>query len=219
MGTMRPIRIETALENIEHDVRIKEALNFISWEFRSVMGFEGDTIRIMCEAIKLGDKPIPPPGFSVGGASIDEILETWETGKLRHFLLVLSIKSETISEYFHKGDVAILAGSNLTRAGIVIQLSGRQASVMNLVNSLRDSIVIDRVSLSQGAKGMVESGPTLHQLKILKTAYLHGWYETPKKVSIRDLSERMGISKSSIAEQLVKAEGKVVGTYIQKSPR
>jgi|TARA_B100001741_G_C16494182_1_gene571222 hypothetical protein len=213
---VRPIRIETALENIEHDERIKEAMKFISWDFRSLIGCESDTIRIMCEMIMLGDGPIPPPGFSVDGASIDRILETWQTGKLRHYLAILSIKSKAIADFFKQGDVGILAGSNLTRSGIVIQLAGSQKSVMKIVKSLKESIVIDRVSLSHGSKGMVESGPTLQQLKILKNAHKHGWYDTPKKVSIRELSNLMGISKSSIAEQLVKAEEKVVGSFINR---
>ena len=213
---MRPIRIETALENIEHDGRIKEAMKFISLDFRSLLGCESDTIRIMCEMIMLGDGPIPPPGFSVDGASIDRILETWQTGKLRHYLAILSIKSEAIADFFKQGDVGILAGSNLTRSGIVIQLAGSQKSVMKIVKLLKESIVVDRVSLSHGSKGMVESGPTLQQLKILKNAYKHGWYDTPKKVSIRELSNLMGISKSSIAEQLVKAEEKVVGSFINR---
>tara|TARA_Y100000746_G_scaffold151692_1_gene130022 strand:+ start:268 stop:915 length:648 start_codon:yes stop_codon:yes gene_type:complete len=213
---VRPIRIETALENIEHDERIKEAMKFISWDFRSLIGCESDTIRIMCEMIMLGDGPIPPPGFSVDGASIDRILETWQTGKLRHYLAILSIKSKAIADFFKQGDAGILAGSNLTRSGIVIQLAGSQKSVMKIVKSLKESIVIDRVSLSHGSKGMVESGPTLQQLKILKNAHKHGWYDTPKKVSIRELSNLMGISKSSIAEQLVKAEEKVVGSFINR---
>ena len=215
--TLRPIRIETSLDNVEHDVRIKEALKCISWDFRSFMGCEGDAIRIMCEMIMIGDKPAPPPGFSVDGTSIEEVLETWQTGKLRHYLIILSIKNKTISDFFQEGDVGILAGTNITRSGIVIQLSGRQESVMKIVNSLRESIIIDRVSLSQGSKGMVESGPTLQQLKVIKSAHKHGWYDIPKKVSIRELSNILGISKSSIAEQLVKAEGKVIGSFIKNS--
>lgn len=213
---MRPIRIETALENIEHDERVKEAMKLISWDFRSLIGCESETIRVMCEAIMLGDGLIHPPGFSVNGASIDKILETWQKGKLRHYLVVISIKSKAIADLFKQGDVGILAGSNLTRSGIVIQLAGSQKSVMEIVKSLKESIVIDRVSLSHGSKGMVESGPTLQQLKIIKVAYKHGWYDTPKKVSIRDLSDLIGISKSSIAEQLVKAEEKVVGSFISR---
>ena len=213
---MRPIRIETALENIEHDDRVKEAMKLISWDFRSLIGCESETIRVMCEAIMLGDGPIHPPGFSVNGASIDKILETWQKGKLRHYLVVISIKSKAIADLFKQGDVGILAGSNLTRSGIVLQLAGSQKSVMEIVKSLKESIVIDRVSLSHGSKGMVESGPTLQQLKIIKVAYKHGWYDTPKKVSIRDLSDLIGISKSSIAEQLVKAEEKVVGSFISR---
>ena len=214
---MRPVRIETSIENVSHDSRVKEALNSISWDFRLLMGIDGDKMSVMCEAITLQNNPIPPPGFSVGGAVVEEVLETWQKGRLRHYLLILTIQDNSISRLFGNGDVGILAGTNLTRGGLVIQFSGRQGSVMRIVEKLRESIIIDKVSLSQGAKGMVDSGPTLHQLKTLKLAYEKGWYDTPKRVSIRDLSEITGISKSALAEQLVKAEGRVVGDFIRES--
>ncbi len=214
---MRPVRIETSIENIGHDPRVKEALNLISLDFRSLMSVEGDNMRVMCEVITDQNNPIPPPGFSVGGVAVKEVLETWQKGTLRHYLLILTIEDDSISQLFGNGDVGILAGSNLTRRGLVIQFSGRQSSVMRIVEKLRESIVIDKVSLSQGAKGMVDSGPTLHQLKTLKLAHEKGWYDTPKRVSIRELSQMMGISKSALAEQLVKAEGRLIGDFIRES--
>jgi len=214
---MRPLRIETSIQNVKHDLRIAEAEKFISWDFRSLIGIHGDKIRIMCEVITRDDNPIPPPGFSVGGATVEEILETWQKGKLTHHLIILRIKDEKMAGQLGGGDIGILAGTNLTRAGLVIQISGRQSSVMKLLASLKESIVIDKVSLSQGSKGMTDSGPTLQQLKTLRTAHRLGWYDTPKGVSIRQLSEMLGISKSALAEQLVKAEGKIVGSFIKDS--
>ena len=44
-----------------------------------------------------------------------------------------------------------------------------------------------------------------------------GWYEVPKKTSIRDLAVKLGLSKSTVAEQLVKAEGEIVKQFLKKS--
>ena len=50
---MRPVRIETSIENVSHDSRVKEALNFISWDFRSLMGIDGDNMSVMLSLIHI----------------------------------------------------------------------------------------------------------------------------------------------------------------------
>ena len=43
------------------------------------------------------------------------------------------------------------------------------------------------------------------------------WYEVPKRTSIRDLADKLGLSKSTVAEQLVKAEGEIVASFLDTS--
>jgi predicted DNA binding protein len=39
----------------------------------------------------------------------------------------------------------------------------------------------------------------------------------PKKTSIRDIATKLGLSKSTVAEQLVKAEGEIVRGFLKNS--
>lgn len=48
-------------------------------------------------------------------------------------------------------------------------------------------------------------------------SHVGGWYEVPKRTSIRDLAENLGLSKSTVAEQLVKAEGEIVASFLDSS--
>jgi len=213
---MRAVRVELAFDKIEHDPRAQGALSCISWDFRSTLGFDDGRMRILCECITVGT-PCPPPGFSIGGITMLQILEAWEIGKLRHHLVVMEFDNDFIGRHFHKRDMAILAGTNLTSKGLVIQLAGKQELIMEFIREIKKEITVDRITTGRGSSGMVESGPTLQQLRILKTAHHYGWHETPKRISIRGLAEKMGLSKSAVAEQLVKAEGTVIGDYIDSS--
>jgi predicted DNA binding protein len=57
------------------------------------------------------------------------------------------------------------------------------------------------------------------QLEIFRLACDYGYYEMPKKISIRELSEKTGIAPSTIAEHLRKAEKKllpILGKILRK---
>ena len=63
---MRAVRIECAISSIEHDQRVKEALQAVSWDYRGTLDRVDGRLRIMCECITT-DGICPPPGFTVGG--------------------------------------------------------------------------------------------------------------------------------------------------------
>ena len=58
----------------------------------------------------------------------------------------------------------------------------------------------------QSAKELV----TPKQLEIFQLACDYGYYEIPKKISIEELAERTGLSPSTLAEHLRKAEAKLL---------
>ena len=55
------------------------------------------------------------------------------------------------------------------------------------------------------------------QHRVVRLAHESGWYEVPKRTSIRDLADKLGLSKSTVAEQLVKAEGEIVASFLDTS--
>jgi len=213
---MRAVRVECAAPSIIHDSRAALAMNSISWDYRGTLGLDGGNLRIMCECIT-ADGECPQAGFSLPGVTIVEILEEWQTDYLTHHLITLEFSREFIGRFFENGDLTILAGTNLTANGLVVQVAGRQSSMVSFLRSIREAIPIERVTKARNSEGIAQNGPTLQQYRIVKLAYKSGWYEVPKKVSIRGLASKLGLSKSTVAEQLIKAESEIVGDFLGKS--
>ena len=214
--TMRAVRIECSPSSISHDNRINKALESVSWDYLGTLGIINDNLRIMVECITV-DSQCPQPGFSVGGISVVEILEEWASDYLTHHLLILDFDSKLIGDFFSNDDLCILSGTNLTSSGLVIQLSGRQSSMANLLNRIQNQMPVERIVRARNSEGISNISTTLQQHKIVKLAHNNGWYEVPKKTSIRDLAVKLGLSKSTVAEQLVKAEGEIVKQFLKGS--
>ncbi len=56
---------------------------------------------------------------------------------------------------------------------------------------------------------------TEKQEEMLIVAYLMGYYSFPRRISLRELAERLGISVSTLAEHLRRAEAKVVEAFVR----
>ncbi len=52
------------------------------------------------------------------------------------------------------------------------------------------------------------------QLRTLRKAYLRGYFQIPKKVSMKELGEELGLSQATVYEQLAEAENKIVTAII-----
>ena len=213
---MRAVRAECAIPSIEHDLRVQAALRAVSWDYRGTLDQIDGRMRVMCECITV-DGGCPAPGFCIGGITVVEILEEWTSDYLTHHLVVLDFDSDTIGRFFRSRDLTLLAGTNFTSSGLVVQVAGRQASMVSFLNAIREAIPVERITTAKASEGMVQKGPTLQQHRIIKIAHRHGWYEAPKRISIRGLASKLGLSKSTVAEQLVKAESEIVGGFLKKS--
>jgi len=213
---MRAVRVECSIPSIEHDQRVQVALQAVSWDYRGILDQIEGRLRVMCECITT-DGNCPPPGFTVGGVTVVDILEEWTTEYLTHHLVSLELEQDIVGRFFESRDLTLLAGTNLTSNGLVIQVAGRQSSMVDFLRAVREAVPVDRITSAKSSEGMVQKGPTLQQHRIIKVAHRNGWYEVPKKISIRGLASKLGLSKSTVAEQLVKAESEIVGDFLENS--
>ena len=213
---MRAVRVECAISSIEHEPAVSEALQAVSWDYRGTLDCAEGRLLIMCECITV-DGVCPPPGFSIGGVRIVEILEEWSTDYLTHHLVSIEIDDRAGGRFFENRDMTILAGTNLTSKGLVIQVAGRQSSIVRFLSSVRETIPVERITSAKTSEGISQKGPSLQQHRIIKHAHRNGWYEVPKKISIRGLASKLGLSKSTVAEQLVRAESEIVGSFLEKT--
>ena len=213
---MRAVRVECSIPSIEHAQRVQTALQAVSWDYRGVLDQIDGCLRVMCECIT-PDGNCPPPGFKVGGITVVEILEEWTTDYLTHHLISLEFEQEIVGRFFQSRDLTLLAGTNLTSSGLIIQVAGRQSSMVNFLRAIREAVPVERITSAKSSDGIIQKGPTLQQHRIIKVAHRNGWYEVPKKISIRGLASKLGLSKSTVAEQLVKAESEIVGGFLENS--
>ena len=213
---MRAVRVECSIPSIEHDQRVQTALQAVSWDYRGVLDQIDGCLRVMCECITT-DGNCPPPGFKVGGITVVEILEEWTTDYLTHHLISLEFEQEIVGRFFQSRDLTLLAGTNLTSSGLIIQVAGRQSSMVNFLRAIREAVPVERITSAKSSDGIIQKGPTLQQHRIIKVAHRNGWYEVPKKISIRGLASKLGLSKSTVAEQLGKGESEIVGGFLENS--
>jgi len=214
--SVRAVRIECAAPSLGGDPRAQFASQFITWDYRGILDSPTDNLRLMCECVSMG-AALPQEGFEVGGITLVEVLEEWRTNFLTHHLLVLDFDTHLVSPYFSDNDMTIMSGTNYTPSeGLVLQVTGRHSSLLRLLNGIRSRMSVERVTTAKKSEGISLDGPTLQQHLIIRTAYDNGWYEVPKKISIRSLANKLGLSKSTLADQLVKAEGLVVSGFLSK---
>ena len=213
---MRAVRIECAFAAIEHDSRAIAALQCISWDFRSMLGIMDGNLRLMVECITIDGK-CPSQGTFVDGIRVVEILEEWQSSVLTHHRVVPEFAADCLGHYFHGGDLAILSGSNFTSSGLVLQVAGRHEAMVSFLRDIRSKVPVERVTSAKGSEGLIQKGPTLQQHRVVRLAHENGWYDVPKRTSIRELAEKLGLSKSTVAEQLIKAEGEIVSDFLERS--
>ena len=211
---MRAVRVVFDLGPILHTSLMQNALSSVSWDFRGIINQQAGDLLIMCECISLNSPPLPP-GFSINGITIEKHLETWQNKLLTHTLLVLRFSNETLGKYFLCNDLTILAGTNLTSKGLIVQLSGSGESITPLLNELKRILKVRSISSAKGGKGMISSTISSEEYRVLKSAHSNGWYDSPKSTSLRILAKELNISKSSVSNHLNSSESKIVSNFFE----
>lgn len=211
---MRAVRVVFDLESVLHTTLVSNALNSVSWDFRGIINQQDGDLLIMCECISLNSPP-PPPGFGINGITIEKHLQTWQNKLLTHTLLVLRFNYEILGKYFLSNDLTILAGTNLTSKGLIVQLSGSGVSITPLLNELKRNLNVRSISSAKGGKGMISSAISSEEYRVLKAAHSAGWYDSPKTTSIRELAKELKISKSSVSNHLTSSESKIVSNFFE----
>jgi len=211
---MRAVRVDFDLESIIHTSLIRSALNSVSWDFRGIINQQDGDLLIMCECITLNSPP-PPPGFGINGITIEKHLQTWQNKLLTHTLLVLRFSNEILGKYFSFNDLTILAGTNLTSKGLIVQLSGSGESITPLLNELKRNLNVRSISSAKGGKGMISSTISSEEYRVLQAAHSNGWYDSPKSTSLRELAKELKISKSSVSNYLKSSESKIISNFFE----
>lgn len=115
------------------------------------------------------------------------------------------------------GSNCFLTGARTTDDGWVEWnlIAGEGSALKELKNDLTGSGC--EVDLLRTKKLTKKQVLTDRQSEIIKWAYKKGYYNQPKEVTIEQLSNDFGISPSTLAEILQRAERKIIGRFIDCS--
>jgi len=209
---MRAIRVVMDSTGIPNQL-LNILLSQISWDFRGTISLESGDLLIMCECMSLNTPP-PPPGFSVSGITIERHIETWTNDLVKHTILILRFNNKIFGKYFTNYDLVLMAGTNFTSKGLVVQVSGGKDGLMTLLKDIKETQNVRSVASAKGAKGMITNVITSKEYRVLNLAYSNGWYRSPKKTNLRSLAKELGMSKSSVANYLNSSENQIISDYI-----
>ncbi|HEX9429052.1 MAG TPA: helix-turn-helix domain-containing protein [Candidatus Bathyarchaeia archaeon] len=91
-----------------------------------------------------------------------------------------------------------------------LALTGREALTDLLDRLKKEKIDVKIVRLTSVAD--VET-LTAHQRSIVQTALEEGYFDYPRRISLRQLAKRAGVSSATVSEVLRRAEKKILSTY------
>ncbi len=91
-----------------------------------------------------------------------------------------------------------------------LALTGREALTDLLDKLKKEKIDVKIVRLTSVAD--VET-LTVHQRSIVQTALEEGYFDYPRRVSLRQLAKGVGVSSATVSEVLRRAEKKILSTY------
>ena len=103
-------------------------------------------------------------------------------------------------------DITVLPPYRLGKDGMIINVRGLPSGVSTFVKLAREVLPPDAIAVTsnddeQGLANIL----TDKQREALRVAVSSGWFDIPRQVSLRELSELSGISKSTLGEHLEKA--------------
>jgi predicted DNA binding protein len=112
--------------------------------------------------------------------------------------------------------IALEMPFTLTDGQVTWEITASQSQLSALDKQLEEfGIPFSVDNLQQQAT--CESFLTERQYEIVETAVDEGYYDTPRECSLTELSETLGIAKSTCSETLHRAEGKVIKRFVNRA--
>ena len=108
----------------------------------------------------------------------------------------------------HFSDIHIMPPYTYGGDGITLTVRGVPAGVSNFLKICRQLLPPDVVKVVEMGdnKSMIESILTPRQIECVKVAASSGYYDHPKQIKLRELTELMKIPRSTLQEHLNRAE-------------
>jgi predicted DNA binding protein len=112
----------------------------------------------------------------------------------------------------------------MTRLPVIIQRGVQEHTILapsreafrNLLNSLKARF--SRVKIRQirsFASGLPKHNLTVKQMEATSMACSSGYYDIPRKITVTEMSERLGIRRVAMQERLRRAERTIMSDFVE----
>lgn len=146
--------------------------------------------------------PLPPLDLpEVGG---EGFIVLWN----HHALSVAAIRFE---------DIAVIPPYKFGSDGMLITVRGVPSGVSKFVKIAKMLLPPDKISVLIGddSSGGIDEVLTEKQLHAIRSAHKYGYYEFPREMSLRELSELIDMPRSTLGDLLSRAEVNLIDWAMQ----
>lgn len=144
-----------------------------------------------------------------------EVLSILRSDGSKRVCLVKHHEPEESMDEFREFDLDLIytAPTKITEDRMVVSVLAEQAELkrfLELVKPTAERITSMSFMRATYQKQDILNALTERQRETVMTAYQHGYYDYPKRISSEELSKKLGISKGTLMEHLRKAEGRIL---------
>jgi predicted DNA binding protein len=143
-----------------------------------------------------------------------EILSVLKSVDSKHTCLIRYTEPEETKGQFQESDLGLVhtIPTIISPEKFIISMMGEQENLSNFVEMSKNIGTIRKMSFRRAAyhKADILNVLTGKQREVMVAAFKNGYYEYPKKISSKALSQKVNISKPTLLQHMRKAEGRIL---------
>ncbi|NOR38929.1 MAG: hypothetical protein GQ580_05000 [Candidatus Thorarchaeota archaeon] len=152
-------------------------------------------------------------------SSVVEIEITYQSPTVYWTRVVIQPDTPSIYE-------TVLESSCMTRLPVIIQRGVQEHTILapsreafrNMLNSLKARFSqVQLRHVRSYASGLPKHNLTLKQMDAMIIAFSSGYYDIPRRITVTEMSERMGIKRVAMQERLRRAERTIMSDFVEGS--
>jgi len=175
----------------------------------SIRMLEGDCCQSVCEL---------EVAAQLDGQRLAELacVEQWElvTETEGGFLYLLKLSASMLPEAITESHEELIGTCEPTvgENGISMSLLGPQEAIQGVFHIFEEVDVrpdLRKLGAYRGEKSAVEK-VTDRQLEVIRTAYELGYYEVPRRATMKDIAAEIGVEPATVSEHVQRAERNII---------
>ena len=142
-----------------------------------------------------------------------EVLSVLKSVGSKHTCLIRYTEPEDTRGQFQESDLGLVhtIPTIISPEEFTISMMGEQKNLADFVDMMREVGTIRKMSFRRAAyqKADILAILTDKQKEVMVAAFQNGYYDYPRKISSKALSQKVNISKPTLLQHMRKAEGRI----------